>query len=524
MKKAIQKLMISVVLAVTLFLLLLDPPTVYAQARSVGYRKNVIGGVGVHWITANLNDRKVAVTPALSPGYSETNETYPLTSLQGITRHYGGTAVINGTFFDMRTSKTVCNIAVNGKLITEGDRGSTIFVDKNNKPGMILTSRLRGRSIDWSNYKWAIQSGPTLLYNGNLVLDPRKEGFTDPSLFRVARRSAIGITQDGKMLFVATSTGATFHQLASIMKSLGAIHATSLDGGTSTGLGYRGNYPVRPGRSLSNFLLVFEDSTNKRLPDYPDVISIINNRSRNEALTYKNRADNLVRQNNFGAAINYYLKACEKATGDISYILTAANWLRNTNRGDIASKYYGKAAISLLENGNSTKAERWAKLSLSLDDRNDYAREVMAILEHYPQYTDAAQLANERNFTRSYEIIYSLLRKNSSQPRFYLTLARIYARAGNREMSAQAYYQASLMFSRQDNRNYEAFIYAQAAVEANPEDREYRRVLANAAAKIGNHQAAEYHRFLSQYLKDTPKVTFTSDTSGVQTGGEVRGQ
>ncbi len=69
-----------------------------------------------------------------------------------------------------------------------------------------------------------------------------------------AARSAVGITADGWLLFVTTD--ATMRQLADVMKALKATQAMNLDGGASSGLWVRGKYLRRPGRHVSNALLV----------------------------------------------------------------------------------------------------------------------------------------------------------------------------------------------------------------------------------------------------------------------------
>jgi exopolysaccharide biosynthesis protein len=69
-----------------------------------------------------------------------------------------------------------------------------------------------------------------------------------------AERSAVGLTGDGRMLFVATS--GTIRELAYVMRDLGARDAMAFDGGASTGIWYRGRSLVTPGRLINNALLV----------------------------------------------------------------------------------------------------------------------------------------------------------------------------------------------------------------------------------------------------------------------------
>jgi hypothetical protein len=101
----------------------------------------------------------------------------------------------------------------------------------------------------------AIGCGPRLVTDGLVTVDPAGEGFRDPKILRYsAERSAVGLTGDGAMLFVATD--GTIRELANIMRDLGARDAMAFDGGASTGLYARGRDIVTPGRLINNALLV----------------------------------------------------------------------------------------------------------------------------------------------------------------------------------------------------------------------------------------------------------------------------
>jgi exopolysaccharide biosynthesis protein len=100
--------------------------------------------------------------------------------------------------------------------------------------------------------------GPRLVINGRVVVDAAGEGFSHPKILRLACvRSAVGLTEDGFLLLV-TCSPATISQLAHVLQSFGAYQAMNLDGGASTGLWCRGGYLTRPGREISNTLLVLE--------------------------------------------------------------------------------------------------------------------------------------------------------------------------------------------------------------------------------------------------------------------------
>jgi exopolysaccharide biosynthesis protein len=107
----------------------------------------------------------------------------------------------------------------------------------------------------WDNVQEALGAGPLLLRDGAIALDPQSEGFkSDKILWQEAARSAVGLTADGRILFVAAK--GTIRQLAALMKALGCQHAMNLDGGASSCLWAGGRYLREPGRAVANALLI----------------------------------------------------------------------------------------------------------------------------------------------------------------------------------------------------------------------------------------------------------------------------
>ncbi|HWP31919.1 MAG TPA: phosphodiester glycosidase family protein [Fimbriimonadales bacterium] len=100
-----------------------------------------------------------------------------------------------------------------------------------------------------------IACGPVLLKDGKIVLDAKKEGFSSPKILtKSALRSAIGVTADKRLLFVATH--GKMEDLAQIMRILGSKDAIGLDGGGSSGLWWNGKYLRKPKRKIANALLI----------------------------------------------------------------------------------------------------------------------------------------------------------------------------------------------------------------------------------------------------------------------------
>lgn len=107
----------------------------------------------------------------------------------------------------------------------------------------------------WSDVITSVGAGPRLVVKGRISVDPIGEGFTEAKITQDgSARSAIGVKRDGTILLVTTG-GATIHQLAQIMHTLGSWQAMNLDGGASSGLWVEGHYVTEPSRQVSNALI-----------------------------------------------------------------------------------------------------------------------------------------------------------------------------------------------------------------------------------------------------------------------------
>ncbi|TRU19112.1 MAG: phosphodiester glycosidase family protein [Microcystis aeruginosa Ma_MB_S_20031200_S102] len=107
--------------------------------------------------------------------------------------------------------------------------GETVNLDSVTLPG------------DFANYPQILGAGPLLLQNGRLVLDGNAEKFSPAFQNQQASRSAIAVSQEGKILLVAIHNrvggrGATLGELARILLLMAAKDGLNLDGGSSTGI------------------------------------------------------------------------------------------------------------------------------------------------------------------------------------------------------------------------------------------------------------------------------------------------
>lgn len=93
-----------------------------------------------------------------------------------------------------------------------------------------------------------ISAGPLLVENNKVVYNNKDT--------KRAQRSAIGITEDNKLILV-TKSNLSYLELANIMKSLGCKDAMNLDGGASSALFYNNRYITKPGRKLNTVFMIY---------------------------------------------------------------------------------------------------------------------------------------------------------------------------------------------------------------------------------------------------------------------------
>ncbi|MCI3921068.1 phosphodiester glycosidase family protein [Paenibacillus sp. TRM 82003] len=184
-----------------------------------------------------------------------------VSALQDIAEAGGAVAAINGTFFNAYTDSEVKSpygyIAAGGEVVNRapGDRRTVLLFDTANGVEMVAGDTFLDRFAE-RDVSGSLQAGPRLLTNGKITVNPAEEGFKDPKILTNAgARSAVGLTADHRLILLTTG-GATIPQLAEMMLQAGAKEAMNLDGGASSGLYLQGKYITRPGREISNALLV----------------------------------------------------------------------------------------------------------------------------------------------------------------------------------------------------------------------------------------------------------------------------
>ncbi len=249
MRPSVRPCLLVLAPAALLAVLLLAAP---APAANIGYRVELVNGFGCHVVQVNLGSPRVKVTPIVSlrfPGGAE-----PMTRMCARERP---DAAITGTFFSKTTLLPVGDIVIDGRLVYFGGMGSALALTPDNR---VVFERLPyGRTHDWSAFESVLACGPMLLERGEVALAPRHERFRDAHVLGRAARTAVGLTAGNRLLMVATREQVSLWELAKIMRGLGCIDAINLDGGSSTGMYYRGSAVVAPARSLVNMLAVYGD-------------------------------------------------------------------------------------------------------------------------------------------------------------------------------------------------------------------------------------------------------------------------
>ncbi|GIQ67184.1 phosphodiester glycosidase family protein [Xylanibacillus composti] len=169
-------------------------------------------------------------------------------------------AAVNGTFFDAYTDGDIQIpygfIVSNGELVHPSTEKRSVLVVGPNTDLEIVSGDVFPARLQQGAVTAAIQAGPRLLTDGKITVNPEAEGFRDPKILtNSGARTALGITDEHYLLLV-TTPAATIPELAEWMQKAGAVQAMNLDGGASSGLYYESSYITKPGRPISNALLI----------------------------------------------------------------------------------------------------------------------------------------------------------------------------------------------------------------------------------------------------------------------------
>ena len=223
-----------------------------ASAQSIRHWRTTAAGIPIQVITVDLNDTSIKVTaqmPKYGAGYSE--------PFGQMVRRTQPTVALTGTFFCTRSKLPVGDIVIDGQLEHFGGLGTALCITDNNEVEFIKTARYKHQ--DWSKYDFVMSCGPRLISDGKVYVQPKVEGFRDRRMLRPNSRLAVGVTKGKKLVFVTTRKPVILSKLAKAMKAIGVHNAMNLDAGSSLGLHYKGKTIIKPGRWLTNLILVYHD-------------------------------------------------------------------------------------------------------------------------------------------------------------------------------------------------------------------------------------------------------------------------
>jgi hypothetical protein len=227
--------------------------TIASAGGRVSYRRGFVRGVGVNVIEATMRNPQVKMGVMLAAGGIGRSE-----SFEHMMARARPTAAITGTFFGLNNMEPTGDIVIDGQSAWRGFIGTAVAITANNRVAFVPT-RYKDQRVDWRAYETVIRGGPCLLRGREFAVAPQEEGFFSLGEFDRHYRTAVGVTQDDRLLLVAVRQSITLWELAKVMYSLGAWDAVALDGGTSTAMYYGGKVIARPGRAMTNVLLIYAD-------------------------------------------------------------------------------------------------------------------------------------------------------------------------------------------------------------------------------------------------------------------------
>jgi hypothetical protein len=226
-----------------------------STGNRVRYRQGFVRNVGVHVVEANMADPEVKVAPMLAAGGVGRSETF--TRMMARARP---AAAITGTFFGLNNREPTGDLVIDGRTCWRGFIGTALAITANNRVEFVPT-RYKDCFINWSRYQSVMRGGPSLLAGREFSVAPAAEGFFSLGEFSRHWRTAVGLTDDNRLLLVAVRQSITLWELAKVMYSLGAWDAVALDGGTSTALYFGGKVVANPGRPMTNLLLIYSEKS-----------------------------------------------------------------------------------------------------------------------------------------------------------------------------------------------------------------------------------------------------------------------
>jgi hypothetical protein len=217
-----------------------------------GYRRQVVEGLVVDIIAADLNSTRVVVETAAD---GDCRDNCPVLPLAEMVARAGGYAGVNGTYF-CPAAYPSCAGKTNSFDLLVMNRQKKYFNSENNvysvNPAVAFygnTIRFMERASDWgraTDVDAVLSNFPLLLLNGQIKFSG------DGDAKHGAKGNRSFIAGHDSRVFIGVVHNATVAESAQAMSALGLQNAINLDDGGSTALVWGGAYKVGPGRNLAN--------------------------------------------------------------------------------------------------------------------------------------------------------------------------------------------------------------------------------------------------------------------------------
>lgn len=191
-----------------------------------------------------------------------------------------------------------------GKVVLSGTTGAYPMLYLL-KVGDIITidSSIESKDYTFDNVLYASGGGPILVRNKESYITGQAENFDNSIINGVNPRSAIGITEDNKLILVSVdgrqehSMGMTLKELSDFMLLLGCVNAMNLDGGGSTALSIKGLVVNSPSgikeRNVANAILVYSNYKGNPITTIEDYNNKIY-RGDNSYMLLSGQSDNVI--------------------------------------------------------------------------------------------------------------------------------------------------------------------------------------------------------------------------------------
>ncbi|RYG33211.1 phosphodiester glycosidase family protein [bacterium] len=120
------------------------------------------------------------------------------------------------------------------------------------------------RKEEWDGFAYGLRGGVRVVTKGIVHPNPKAQRFKDPAIWGKAARTAVGLTEHGKLVLVATKEKVSLTGLGRAMVKAGVREGLALDGGGSACLYVDGKMVVSTSRPLSNMLVLSESAVAMR--------------------------------------------------------------------------------------------------------------------------------------------------------------------------------------------------------------------------------------------------------------------